>query len=133
MMKIDNIYVMARYRDFVEKYQSVLARYNYDPKYIESSVALLSKRLEQRDFKRYGDSDIHYLHAGKRITRNFIRNAIMLAPARKSQITHWRKLYADKCAAMLERQPWLSFFSFEHAYSAKLRINFSQHRRLFYV
>ena len=126
-------YVEQRYVDFVSKYRLILIELKFDADYIAKSVANLQQRLRKFDFKRYGDNPVHFLHAGKRITRTYIRWAIESAPARKARIQQMRKAYADKIEKHRESWPHATFFSFEAAHAAQLRISFSSHRKRFYI
>lgn len=136
MINID--YVEKRFSDFIKKYRSVISnpQYKYSPEQIEKNVEHLQKRLQNRDFKMYGDKPIHLLQAGKRIVKNSIKVAISTNPFRKSIINMWREQYRKDCEDSIKNKPWLSnsgFFSFEAAYSKKLLINFSQHKQLLFL
>lgn len=126
-------YVKQRYIDFVNKYSSVLNSLNYEQAVIQEKIAALQARLDGFDFKRYGDNPVHFLHAGKRITRNSIRVAIQHSPAQKQWMETLRQQYHSKIAAAQKENPNMGFFSFESAHARDLKIDFSKHRQQFCV
>jgi hypothetical protein len=126
-------YVETRFATFLIKYKSVLTGLGYGENEIAERVSSLKARLDQRDFKLYGDRPINILHGGKRITRNLIAGAIKYSPAQMVKVSRLRDDYAAKCAEIRKNQPHATFFSFEAAYANKLRVDLKPHRNLFYI
>jgi hypothetical protein len=126
-------YVENRYKDFVSKYGQLLKFLGYPAPYIEERVTVLTRRLANRDFKRYGDRPINFLHAGKRITRAAIVFALQGCPAEQQRRERLRAEYNRKIAEERRHNPHATFFSFEAAYARQLRVPMGPHRQWFCV
>jgi hypothetical protein len=130
-MHVTMDYVDQRYAQFAEKYRAALAYLKFSEQDIAERVKALQHRLATHDFKRYGDKPIHFLHAGKRITRFLIKHAIEYSPAARARRTQLQADYHARIAQERLRQPLATFFSFEAAYARKLKINLANFRSLF--
>jgi hypothetical protein len=126
-------YVETRYKDFVSKYRQLLQFLNYPASYIEERATVLTRRLANHDFKRYGDRPINFLHAGKRITRAAIVFALQGCPAEKQRREKLRAEYSRKIEEERRINPCATFFSFETAYARQLKVHFGPHRQWFCV
>lgn len=130
-MQVTMEYVDQRYSQFAEKYRAALAFLKFGEKEIADNVKALQHRLATHDFKRYGDKPINYLHAGKRITRFLIKQAVEYSPAARARRERLQAEYHARIAAERVRNPMASFFSFEAAYAGKLKVNLANFRSLF--
>ena len=128
MQHVDN-----RFGEFVAKYAAVLMALKFDLDTINSHVDNLKRRLATRDFKLYGEKPSHYLHAGKRITRFYIKLALETSPAQKAKEERLHAEYCARAAEIRERQPNASFFSFEAAYAGKLKVRLQPYRDFFKI
>lgn len=124
-------HVERRFKDFVEKYAQALATLQFDADSIANRRAHLTRRLAERDFRRYGTKPVHELHGGKRITRFYIKQAILLCPAQRERIRRWQAEYNAHIAEVRKTQPFCQFFSFEAVYGGKLNPPLAPFRRMF--
>ena len=123
--------VNVRFAQFVEKYRIALKFLNYSEADIGKDTAALERRLAAHDFKLYGSHPVHYLHGGKRITRFLVKQAIEYSPAARARRERLAAEYRARIAQVRVQQPLATFFSFEAAYAAKLRVDLSAFRALF--
>jgi hypothetical protein len=130
-MQVTMPYVDARYAQFAEKYRAALAYLKFSEEDIAERVKSLQHRLATHDFKLYGSKPIHYLHAGKRITRFLIKHSIEYSPAARARRERLRAEYHARIEQERLRQPFATFFSFEAAYAGKLKTNLATFRNLF--
>lgn len=132
-MHVTMEYVDNRYKDFVAKFRRLLESLSYPASYIDERVNVLSQRLITRDFKRYGDRPINFLHAGKRITRAAIKFALEGSPAEKQRRERLQADYRRKIEEERRFNPHATFFSFEAAYAGKLKVDLRPHRQWFCI
>lgn len=136
MAAVTNItteYVDQRFRTFVEKYGLAMKTLGYDSDHIEDMCGRLSKRLTERDFKTYGDTPLHDLHAGKRITRFYLKQSIRMRPTEVRRREELRQRYNAKVAAAREENPHANFFSFETSYAKLLAEPMAPFKKMFYL
>ena len=132
-MLVTHEYVQRRFADFVAKYRQALETLNFAPSAVDADVANLQRRLNANDFKLYGDRPINFLHAGKRITRFYLKLAISTCPQMKARAARLRAEYVLRVAEARKLNSCDRFFSFESVYAGQLKPNLRQHRKLFYI
>lgn len=132
-MRVTETYVNQRFAEFAKKYKAVLTELKFDADTIAQHVAHLQHRLATRNFKLYGVRPINMLHAGKRITRFYIKLAFEVCPAQKARRQRLHDQYCERIAEIRKTQPFAFFFSFEATYARQLRINFAPLRQKFYL
>lgn len=136
MTAITNItpeYVDQRFSTFVEKLAVAMRTLGHSEEAITENCEVLSKRLLARDFKTYGETPLHQLQAGKRVTRFFLKLAVEQRPAQKARRQALLQRYQEEVSRERAINPCATFFSFEAAYAGKLRVNLSEFKRLFYL
>lgn len=130
-MQVTMPYVDTRFAQFLQKYAEVLKTLQFDDAAVAERIASLKHRLDSRDFKLYGERPIHVLHGGKRITRYLIKTAVEWGPIAKARRERLRAEYCERIAEVRKSQPFACFFSFEAAYSDKLKVNLGAMSHLF--
>ena len=130
-MTITYQYINHRIAQLVRHFEGVLTTLNYEQDDIDKQVKQLSTRLQSGTGKLYGTTLGAHLTRIKRITRNFIRSAIMHSPQRQSYIKRLKAQYNARYEQMRQDNPFANAFSFEHAYCKQLRIRFADHQSLF--
>lgn len=131
MILVTVAHVERRFADFVGKYAKVLEDLGYASTAIEEQVTHLAARLSKRDFRQYGSHPVHALHGGKRITRFYIKLAILRRPAMLERIKRWQAEYRAECAEQRKVNPCLQVFSFEAAYARQLHPSMAPFRQHF--
>ena len=132
-VRVTHAHVQLRHGQFADAFARALKTLGYSADDACERVAQLRKRLANSDFKLYGTEPVHYLHAGKRVTRALIKFAIQGCPAELRRRDALRQQYNKRVAAERALNPHANFFSFEAAYAGKLRVDLSAYKKLFCI